>query len=331
MANLKDVAKLAGVSTATVSRVINGSEKVSSDTKRKILKAIKTLDFKPSRVAQRLRYKDGKRKLIGLIVPDIQNPFYVDVVRGVEDVTYANNFAILICNFAQNAEREKLYIELMQIESVDGLIVAPVDENDPKVINLIKSGLPVVCIDRGITSEPVDIVVVDNEQGAFNAVDYLISKGHKRIAHIAGLPNIPTSIQRLNGYKAALKKARIKFDENLVRFGDSKHVSGKNFTEELLNIPEPPTAFFTGNNLITLGALETIHSRGLKIPEEIAIIGFDDMPWSISLNPPLTAVSQPGYDIGRSSAEMLFQRIYDPNRSTVKLELKTKLIKRNSC
>ncbi|OGU54971.1 MAG: LacI family transcriptional regulator [Ignavibacteria bacterium RBG_13_36_8] len=331
MANLKDVAKLAGVSTATVSRVINGSEKVNNDTKKKVLKAVKALDFKPSRVAQRLRFKDGKRKLIGLIVPDIQNPFYVDVVKGVEDISYKHDYAILMCNFAQEEAKENLYIDLMRAESVDGLIVAPVHEKDPKVIGLIRSGLPTVCVDRGVEDEHVDIVVVDNIQGAFNAVELLISKGHKRIAYIAGLPNIPTTTLRLKGYTAALKKYKIKVDEQLIRFGNSKHESGKRLAAELLEMKNPPTALFTGNNLITLGALETIHTKGLKIPEEVAIIGFDDMPWSISLNPPLTAVSQPGYDIGRSAAEMLFQRIADPTRGNIKLELKTKLVIRNSC
>ncbi|MFC2133984.1 LacI family DNA-binding transcriptional regulator [Bacteroidota bacterium] len=331
MANLKDVAILAGVSTATVSRVINGSDKVNYETKKKVLKAVKTLNFKPSRVAQRLRFKDGKRKLIGLIVPDIQNPFYVDVVKGVEDMSYANDYAILMCNFSQEESKKNLYIDLMRAESVDGLIVAPVNEKDPKVIDLIRSGLPIVCVDRGVADEPVDIVVVDNAQGAFNAVELLIERGHKRIAYIAGLPNIPTSTFRLNGYMEALKKHKIKVEDELIKFGDSKHESGKKIAAELLEMENPPTALFTGNNLITLGALETIHSKGLKIPEEIAIIGFDDMPWSISLNPPLTAVSQPGYEIGRSAAEMLFQRIADPTRGNVKLELKTKLIIRSSC
>lgn len=331
MSNLKDVAKLAGVSTATVSRVINGSDKVNPDTKKKILKAINKLNFKPSRVAQSLRFKDGKRKLIGLIVPDIQNPFYVDVIRGIEDIIYSSGFAVLICNFGQNSVKEKLYIELMEAESVDGLIVAPVDEKDEKVIDLIRSGLPVVCIDRGISDEPVDIVVVDNENGAYSAVELLIKRGHKRIAYVAGLPNIPTTIQRLDGYKSALQKYGIKYDEKLVVYGNSKHESGKKLSAQLLDLNEPPTALFTGNNLITLGALETIHSRGLNIPGDIAICGFDDLPWSISLNPPLTAVSQPGYEIGRSAAELLFQRIADPSRGNVKLELKTKLIIRNSC
>ena len=331
MASLKDVAKLAEVSIATASRVINNSDKVNEVTRKKVLKAVKILDFKPSRVAQRLRVKDGKKKLIGLIVPDIQNPFYVDVLRGVEDTSYANNYAILMCNFAQDESKANLYIDLMQTESVDGLILAPVNENDKKVISLVKSGLPIVCVDRGLADLDVDIIVVDNENGAYNAVKLLIEKGHKRIAYIAGLPHIPTTKQREAGYLKALNEAGIPFDRELIKFGNSKHESGQKLAKELLNMENPPTALFTGNNLITLGALETIHSMCLKIPDDIAIIGFDDMPWSISLNPPLTAVSQPGYEIGKRAATMLFQRIDEPDSEYVKLELKTKLIIRKSC
>lgn len=330
MASLKDVAKLAGVSTATVSRVINHSDKVNPKTRKKVFKAVKALNFKPSRVAQRLRVRNGKKKLIGLIVPDIQNPFYVDVVKGVEDMAYEKDYAILMCNFAQDEAKEKLYIDLMRTESVGGLLLAPVSDNDQKVIDLVEDGIPIVCIDRGITAD-VDIVVVDNRQGAYNAVDHLIKKGHKRIAYISGLPNIATSKYRLQGYSEALRDNNIKVDEKLILSGDSKHKSGKILSAKLLDLKNPPSALFTGNNLITLGALETIHSRGLTIPDDIAIIGFDDMPWSISLNPPLTAVSQPGYEIGKRATELLFNRINDPKRESVKVELKTKLIIRKSC
>ncbi len=331
MSSLKEVAKLAGVSVATVSRVINNSAKVSPETVKIVNKAIKKLDFKPSRVAQRLRVKDGRKKLIGLIVPDIQNPFYVDVVRGVEDMSYENGFAIYMCNFAQDESKERLYLDLMQSESVDGLILAPVNEKDDRVIKLVNSGLPIVCVDRSLSDVEVDSVVVNNEEGAFAAVNHLASLGYKRIAYLGGLPGIPTTRQRMNGYISALKKNGIKVDKKFILTGDSKHISGKKMASELLDLEQPPEALFTGNNLITLGALEVIHSRGLKIPDDVAIIGFDDMPWSISLNPPLTAVSQPGYEIGRRAADILFQRIEEPDRENVQLVLNTKLVIRESC
>lgn len=329
--SLKEVAEKAKVSVATVSRALNYPDKVDPTTLSRINKIIKEVNYKPNRVAQRLRIKEGHRKIIGLLVPDIQNPFYVDVVRGVEDYAYSRNYALLMSNFAQNKDKEKMYLDIMRSESVDGLILAPYDEYDAEVISLIKSGIPIVCVDRGLADVPVDVVLVDNEKGAFDAVSLLISKGHKRIAYVGGLPSIPTSQQRKEGYIRAMQSNGLEVDEELIRFGDSKHESGKKITSELLKLETPPTAIFAGNNLITLGALETIHSLGLSVPENVAIIGFDDMPWAISLNPPLTAVKQPGYDIGKQAAGLLYQRIMEPDKLTAKTILNTELIIRSSC
>jgi DNA-binding LacI/PurR family transcriptional regulator len=330
--NLKETAQRAGVSISTISRAINHPEKVDPTTLNRINKIIKQTNYKPNRVAQRLRIKGGHKKIIGLLIPDIQNPFYADVIKGVEEFAYSRNYALMMCNFAQNKEKEKMYLDIMKSESVDGMIVAPFDDQDQDVIALIEEGFPIVCVDRGLKHiNDVDVVLVDNEKGAFDAVSLLIQKGHQRIAYVGGLPSIPTSQQRKDGYFYALRNANLPIENDLIRFGDSKHESGKSITKELIQLEQPPTAIFTGNNLITLGALETIHSEGLKIPEDIAIIGFDDMPWSMSLNPPLTAVRQPGYEIGKRAAEMIYQRILDPKRSFATIMLKTEVIIRRSC
>ena len=329
--SLKDVAKKAGVSVATVSRALNYPEKVDRDTLNRINKIIKEFKYKPNRVAQRLRRRGGQKKIMGLLVPDIQNPFYVDVIRGVEDFAFSRNYALIMSNFAQDKEKEKMYLDIMKSESVDGLIVAPFDEHDKDVINLVKNGIPTVCVDRGLMDIDIDVVLVDNEKGAYNAVNLLISKGHQRIAYVGGLPSIPTSQQRKDGYIKALQKNNLSVDETLIRFGDSKSSSGKKITKELLELKNPPTAIFAGNNLITLGALETINYMNLNIPKDVAIIGFDDMPWSISLNPPLTAVKQPAYDIGKKAAGILYQRIMEPDSVTAKVVLDTELIIRRSC
>lgn len=331
MSSLKEVAEAAGVSPATVSRVLNHSEMVHADTRARVERAIRELQYQPNRVARRLRAREVSSKLIGLVVPDIQNPFYVDVVRGIEERVFANDYAVLMCNFGQDEARERLYLDIMRSESVDGLIAAPFHQRDRKVVDLVRDGLPIVCVDRGLEGVDVDVVVVDNREGAAEAVEHLIGLGHRRIAYVAGLPQIPSTMERLRGYEDALAAHGIEKDETLVRFGDSKHESGRRLAAELLDLPDPPTALFTGNNLITLGALETIHGRGLRIPEEVAIVGFDDMYWSISLNPPLTAVSQPGFEIGRRAADMLFQRIGDPGRPCAKVVLGTTLVVRRSC
>lgn len=330
MASMNDVAQRAGVSIATVSRVLNNNGNVNESTRAKINKAIKDLKYQPSRVAKRLRSKSISSNLLGILIPDIENPFYVDVLRGIEELAYENNYAIIMCNFGQDEKKEKLYLEILQSEGIDGLVVAPAHEDDPLLKKMVKDGLPVVCVDRGLKDSNVDVVLVDNVTGAYNAVDYLVKSGYKRIAYIAGLPAIPSSLLREKGYKEALADNGISFDPELVRFGNSKHKSGVELCDELLKLPNPPDAFFTGNNLITLGALETIHKWKLKIPEDIAIIGFDDMQWSSSLNPPLTAVRQPAMEIGKRAVELLIQRIKDPQRSCIQMTLNTELKKRSS-
>lgn len=330
MASMNDVARQAGVSVVTVSRVVNNSASVNELTRSRVLKAIKDLKYKPNRVAKRLRSKSLSGNLLGVMIPDIRNPFYVDVLRGIEDVSYHNNYAIIVCNFGQDETKERMYLDILQSESIDGLIVAPVREDDAKVISLVKSGLPLVCVDRGLVSVDVDVVLVDNVKGAFLAVDHLAKRGYKRIAYIAGKPEIPSSRYRGEGYRKALESNGLMYDERLVKYGDSSHESGVRLCAELLEMDPRPDALFTGNNLITLGALETIHNLGLSIPQEVGIVGFDDMPWSSSLNPSLTAVRQPAYEIGKRAAELLIHRISEPGRAAISMMLNTELIVRKS-
>jgi DNA-binding LacI/PurR family transcriptional regulator len=329
--SLSKVAEIAGVSIATVSRVINDSPSVNPETRLKVQQVIKDLKYKPNRVAKRLRNKNASGNLLGVLVPDLQNPFYVEVLRGIEDVAFENKYALIMCNFLQDEKKEKSYIDILQSESIDGLIAAPTSENDQHVINLIKGGLPIVCVDRGLVGVDVDVILVENQSGAFSAVDHLVKSGYKRIAYISGLPQIPSSQQREAGYLSALTANGLKIDRNLIKYGNSRYESGVKLCEEFLDMKNPPDALFTGNNLITFGALETIQVRGVKIPKEIAIVGFDDMYWSASLNPPLTAVRQPAYEIGKRAAEQLILRINDPSRPTMSMVLKTELMIRKSC
>lgn len=330
MASMKEVAKRAGVSIATVSRVLNNSESVNEETRLKIRKAIKDLKYQPSRVAKRLRSKSVSSNLLGVLIPDIQNPFYVDVLRGIEDIAYKNNYAIIMCNYGQDEKKEIMYLDILQSEAIDGLIAAPVSENDQRLKEIIKNGLPVVCVDRCLTGIDVDIVWVNNEEGAYSAVSHLVKSGYKRIAHISGLTTIPSSNMRARGYRRALENKQL-FAPELVKYGNSSYESGVKLCAELLDMTNPPDAIFTGNNLITLGALETIHKYKKQIPHDVAIVGFDDMIWSSSLNPPLTAVRQPAYEIGKRAGELLIQRINDPLRPCIQMTLNAELIIRSSC
>jgi LacI family transcriptional regulator/LacI family repressor for deo operon, udp, cdd, tsx, nupC, and nupG len=330
MSSLKDVAKKAGVSIATVSRVNNNAPNINHVTRHRVQQAMKALDYRPSRIAKRLRSKAVSGNLIGVMVPDISNPFYVEVLSGIEDYMLSHDYLMIMCNFSQNEQKEQLYLDALVGESVDGLIVAPAHERDEKIMALEKENIPFVCIDRGLKNGNTDLVVVDNDRGAYEAVRFLLESGYKDIAYVSGQLQIPTSRQREQGYRKALDEYNIAFQAELVKYGDSTMKSGKLLTHELLSQKISPDALFTGNNLITLGALQTIADIGLKIPDDIAIIGFDDMPWSSTLNPPLTAVKQPAYEIGRRAAELLYQRICEPGRPNVKIVLETELIIRKS-
>jgi DNA-binding LacI/PurR family transcriptional regulator len=330
-ANLKTVADIAGVSIATVSRVLNADPVVKDETKLAVQKAIKDSGFQPNRAAQRLRSTSKSRKLIGLLIPDIQNPFYIDVIRGIEDYAYANGAAVVIGNFSQDPVKEKLYIDILRSEAVDGFIAAPTHGKDQYVEALINDGHIVVCIDRGLTNLSADLVKSDNEVGAFNAVEHLIKLGHRRIAHISGDLAIPTTQERINGYKRAMQKHNLPVEESLIVGRESNYKSGVELAQDILDMPERPTAIFCGNNLLTLGSLETLLKQGIRIPEEIAIVGFDDMYWAASLNPPLTAVRQHGFEIGQRATELLCQRILNPTQLPVNMIIKTELIVRKSC
>lgn len=328
---LIEVAQLAGVSIATVSRVINADPAVKEQTRRAVQSAIKQSGYQPNRVAQRLRSTAKSNKLIGVLIPDLQNPFYVDVVHGIEEVAYQHGSAVVIGNFGQEQKREKMYIDLWKAEFADGFILAPTNATDKYVQELISEGRPVVCIDRGLHHMKVDTVKSDNVIGAFSAIEHLIKLGHQRIAFIHGDFSIQTTKERIKGYKSALKKYGIPFTPELLRGKYSDFESGKIITKELLDLKKRPTAIFTGNNLLTLGCLETLHHHAISIPEEMALVGFDDMYWAGSLNPPLTAVKQQGIEIGKNAINLLYDRIQNKERPASSLIIKTELVIRRSC
>lgn len=331
MSSLNDVAALAKVSIATVSRVINNSDKVVPETRALVQKAMDELGYQPNRVARRLRQKGGRRHLLGLILPDIQNPFFAELARGVEDVAYANQFAVLLCNSDENLKKEAFYLDVMKAESVDGVILPPIAERDPAVLKLAQSGMPVVSVDRSLNSTLVDTVEVDNFQGAYEAVEHLIKLGHKRIGLIAGRTNLSTSRDRRRGYEEAMAVAGLPVKTEFIRVGDNKQASGKGLAEELLDLSPRPTALFVCNNLMAVGALEAIHAKKLKVPGEVALIGFDDLPWAEALDPPLSVVRQPAYELGRAAAETLLKRLGDRTLPASWLRLRPRLILRSSC
>lgn len=330
MASLQEVARRAKVSTATVSRVLNQSDKVVPGTRAIVEQALRELGYRPSRVARRLRMSSGRAHLVGLIIPDIQNPFYAEIARGVEDAASAAEYALLLCNSDENPDKERFYLDVMRSESVDGIVLPPFDETDVAVADMLETGMPMVCVDRSLSKIATDLVEVDNHRGAFDAVTHLLDRGHKDIGLIEGRPQVSTSRERRRGYLDALAVRGVSVRKDLMRSGDFKQESGRVLANALLDLRRPPTALFVCNNLMTLGALAAVRQRKLRVPADAAIVGFDDFPWAEALDPPLTVVRQPAYDVGRQAMELLLKRIMEPARPPVTLRLLPELVVRHS-
>ncbi len=327
--NILEVAKLAGVSPATVSRVLHNYPHIRAELRAKVLNAIAQLGYEPNRVAQRLRATHSH--LIGMIVTDITNPFFNTIMASIENVFFNKGFSLLMSNTASDPEKELAYLSMMENEGVAGLVIATTSENVDAVATLADKGLPIVIIDRRMTKGRVDMVLSDNVAGACSGVEHLIKLGHKRIGHIGGPLRLTSGRERYQGYQQAMREAALPIEEGWVRFGNHKHQSGYEQTLELLKSNPALTALFIENNMMTLGALNAIHDLNLRIPDDIAIVGFDDMPWAVSLNPPLTTVAQATYDIGTQVATRLLERIEQPDLPPRTDIVPTTLVVRESC
>lgn len=332
MATLKEVAERAGVSISTVSRVINRPNKVRPQTRAHVEEAISALNYRPSRIAQRLRDHAGQSELIGMMIPDIQNSFYSHIVRGAEDVAYARGAAIILCNSDEDSEREEFYLNILQDESADGLLLPPIVRAGGRFdLDFDALPMPVVCFDRRIPGDPVDTVMVNSQDGAYQMTEHLIAQGHERIGMICGPETMSTSTERADGYRQALRNAGYPVDEDLIFMDAPRQEAGYNRARQLLDHSNPPTALFAANNQLALGAFEYVREQELKIPDEVAVVGFDDAPWAKLLDPPLTTVRQPAYEMGRRAAELLFDRIDTPTGSPALVTLPPTLVIRQSC
>jgi len=327
--SIKDVARHAGVSSATVSRVLANKPHVREEVRQRVLAAVDELGYQPSRVARSLRAQ--RSSIIGLIISDIQNPFFTSLVRAVEDVAYDHEHAVFLCNSDENIEKEALYIDLMLAEQVAGVVISPTRETDNPCRKLVEAGIPVVAVDRRVLDVEIDTVIVDNVWAAYNLVSHLINDGHHRIGAVLGTPKATTGRERYAGYVRALEAHGLHVLPELVRTGLPKEDLGYRFTLDLLDLADPPTALFTGNNLLTVGALRAIRQRGLRIPDDLALVAFDEMDWMPLMEPSLTVVAQPTYELGHTAAELLLKRIQDPARPPTEAVLQPTLIIRQSC
>jgi len=328
-ARISDVARRAGVSTATVSHVINGTRHVSEETRARVLAAIAELEYLPSAVARSLKTKSTGT--LGVTVSDISNPYFTAIVRGIEDVASANDYNVIICNTDEDKDKEQRYLRVLLAKRIDGLIIAPTGFPSPLLETMQAAGIPIVLVDRSVEGMNLPIIKVDNEAGAYQAVSHLIQDGHQRIGIITGLPQVSTSHERYAGYERALQEHDLPTDPRLVRIGYSKPEGGFRAALDLLGADQRPTALFTTNNLMTMGALMALRHLGLSCPGDVAIIGFDDHDWAPIFVPPLTVVSQPTYEVGTTAAELLIGIVRGMRRETLDHVLPTKLIVRGSC
>jgi DNA-binding LacI/PurR family transcriptional regulator len=329
MPSIHDVAKRAGVSVATVSRVLAEKPHVRPEVRELVLKIVSEIGYQPNRSARRLRASSSD--VIGLIV-DLQNPFFISVVHGMEEVAYENHMSTLLCNTAEDLKRQQINLNVMQAENVAGLILAPCPLTEASALDSVrKSGLPLVVLDRTIEGLDADIVQVDNIRGAYTAVKHLIDLGHERIGTVLGPSSLSTGRERLRGYEDALKDAGKNIDPALIKRGGAQKEDGYVLARELMLSGEPPTALFIGNSLMTLGALQAMRELNVRVPQDVALVGFDDMAWSSELCPPLTAISQPTYELGREAVDLLLRRLAEPNALFRTVVLQTHLIIRESC
>ena len=328
MVKIKDVADAAGVSTATVSRVLADKPHVRAEVKKRVLEVVKELNYQPNRVAQSLR--SNTSRIIALIVADIENPFFQRVSRAVDDAAQELGYNMILCNTDEDPEKEKRCLDLLRVEQVAGIILAPTRKGMATFTEAYSLDIPMVMIDRHVTNFDVDNVLIDNVASAHTIVTHLIEHGYRRIAGIFGAGST-TGQERRDGFLKALKDHEIKPIPELIKYSDPREDEGFATAMNLFQLKERPDAIFTSNSLLASGVVRAIRHSRLAIPDDIAVASFDDTSWAKLIEPALTVIEQPTYEIGRTATEMLIKRINDPTRSNREVVLKTKLIVRQSC
>lgn len=322
MTTMQDVARVAGVSTATVSRVLNRNADVNREMAARVTAAVKQLDYRPNGAARNLRRRTAS--VWGLIISDFESSYFTTLVRGVEDVARANGFSVVVCNSRDDPAQEAEYIKVALAEQMAGVILSPA-RPDSDISELTARGIPVVTIDRRLGTEIASAVVVDNVAAARNATLHLLANGYCRIACVTGPQHISTAVERLQGYREALEDSNFLPDPSLEQIENYREDGGFRAVERLMASDRPPDAFLLANGLLTVGALRALHAGGHSIPDEVGVVGFDDTPWAQVTQPPLTTIGQPTESVGRVAAELLLER-----NTLVTRTLATQLIVRSS-
>lgn len=309
MPTIIEVAKRARVSTATVSNVIRETRRVSPALQERVRKAIRELDYYPNEIARSLKVK--QTRMLGMVLPDITNPFFPEIIRGAEDAAFERGYFLVTANTDEQIGRERRIVSALRSYRVDGILLASAPGNDTSHIrSTIQAGIAIVCLDRTMPGVNTDAVLLDNVGGARESVRHLIQSGHKRIAIITGPLKLQTGKERLQGYKQALRDADIAVDPELVLEGNFREESGYRLSTELLRrCSSKPSAILVCNGVMTLGVLRAFEELGVRCPEDIALATFDNLAMDRSFHPFLTAVVQPSYEMGARAATILMDRI----------------------
>ncbi|WP_405056420.1 LacI family transcriptional regulator [Kribbella sp. NBC_01505] len=327
MSTISDVAARAGVSTATVSRALNGKATVDPELAARVRQAAAELGYQPNGPARNLRRQEAA--VVALIISDVENPFFTAIARGVEDVAHEVGYSVVLCNSDESAEKENRYIDIAIQERVAGVILSP---SGPAagVAKLAARGTAYVAVDRPLPDHDSDVVLVDTRLAAAQATAHLIAQGYERIGCVTGPAGVRTADDRLAGYRDALKAARRRTTTRLVRRSEYKSAGAHRAAVDLLTQPEPPDALLVANNAMVVGVLQALNELGRRPGRDVGVVAFDDAPWAELLDPPLTVVAQPAYEIGTEAARLLLARIADHTRPPTVTTLGARLIDRAS-
>lgn len=327
MPTIKDVAKHAGVSIATVSRVLN-NKGVKTETKKEVLEVIAKLGYRVNMVARSL--KTNKTQTIGFLVPDF-GPFFMEVAQVVEEILNDYGYSLIVCSSNEDFDREHERIAMLKEKQVDGIIVVPTSERADHLLEIQSEGTPIVLVDRIIPDFWADCVLVDNVNGSYLAVEHLVNQGYERIGLINGRQEVTTGKERHRGFRRVFEDYNMTVSEDLIMAGDFSTESGYDLMKKLLELPNPPEAIFVANYYMSIGALLAINELGVNVPESLGLVVFDSMDLSKLANPPLTAVIQPLKDIGEKVAHLIYKRVRGDNSDFPQLlRLKPELVVRQS-
>ena len=328
MTTIRDVAERAGVSTTTVSHVVNGTRKVDPDTAARVSAAIDDLGYRPNALARSMRR--GRTHTVGIVIPDIANPFFGDLARSLEDHMFEAGYSAIICNSDGDERKEVRYLDVLLSKKVDGLLLIAASQPSEGLRQLVESGPPTIVVDRELGDLPVSQVMVQNELGGYLAGRHLLELGHRDIGVIAGPGGLGTSARRLEGFERALHEAGVEIDKERIFRGDFRAASGRAAMDSWLLRGLPPTAVFAENDLMAVGALSSAHAADLDVPGDISVVGFDGIPFGADVTPPLTTVAQNTDDVAAAAVEMLFERLRDGDAAPRRIELPVSLVVRGS-